>query len=189
MEKDFAEKVISKLKPYFDIYSEVWSRCGKWRIDYILREKQHGVYFGIEFKDMDSKRGEDLGKHILQSMKYSIAEFNTKDGYKTIPIFLCPPISYKFLVMAQFILLHEGREYFADRHDKNHEHHTVNGMLGALNLGEIRTSVQRDKQILYFSFSNKPIWSSEIQWNTESIKGLHVKNYEQLMDKINSFSI
>lgn len=189
MEKEFAKIVVGKLSNYFDIKDEVWSKCGRYRIDFVITEKINGSCFGIEFKDFDRKRGEGIGEHILQSIRYSLSEFKTNEGFKRIPIFICPPISSNYLVLSEIKKMIDGKENHIDRHEKNHEHHTVNGLLGSLNIGEIRTTEKRNKQVLYFAFSNRIIWSNEVKWNSNDIRGLHTTNYELLIKKINSFAI
>lgn len=200
MEKDFAQKVVQKLLQWFDIKPEVWSRCGRYRIDYILsHKKRFNTHFGIEFKDFDHKRGEELGNHILQSMRYSRSEFEVADGiFRRVPVLLCPPISYTYLMcpVPENKKIEREVEYFHDRHPKNASHHSVNGMLGALGVGEVRTMTYWNKQFIYFSFSNHMIWSSIPKWNPRWDKGkdhseiqdVHEKYYPELMKKINLFA-
>lgn len=201
MEKDFAEKVISRLSQWFNVQDEVWSRCRRYRIDYILsHKKRFNTYFGIEFKDFNHKRGEELGNHILQSLKYSRSEFEVDKGmFKRIPIFICPPISYTYLMCpvpeSKKImkgLYRSEHEFFHDRHDKNNKHHTANGMLGALGMGEVRTMTVREKQYIHFSFSNKMIWTNLPAWGyplgTTEIQDIHDKYYPELMKKVNLWS-
>jgi hypothetical protein len=80
-------------------------------------------------------------------------------------------------------------EYFHDRHEKDNPHHTVNGMLGAFGIGEMRTKLGwQNKQYIYFSFSNKPLWEETGKWDETlkkyvGIKGVHLKNYEFQVNK------
>lgn len=204
MEADFSKKVIFKLKEYFDVKAECWSKCGKYRIDFVLTEKSNSFdkrHFGIEFKNFDKKQGHGIGEHILQSIRYSLSEFKVDENvYKRIPIFICPPISYNYLMLP----VHESKkvelsiygrmaEYFHDRHDKNMTHHTVNGLLGSLNIGEVRTMLIRKNQHLYFSFSNQVIWSNFPTWNNgydaTVIQGTDKNKYDLLIKKVQSFSI
>ena len=197
-EKEFSRWVISTLNPYFIGTPEQYSKCGSRRLDFIIQDKNNtDIAFGIEFKKSDHKKGENLGNHILQSMRYSLLDFPVNNIFRRIPILLCPPISYNYLMCPVYESKIELKssyhslmaEYYHDRHEKNHRHHTVNGMIGAMNIGEIRTIVYRGKQHIYFSFSNKVIWTSETEWDTGNTKGLHEKNYTLLINKINKFEI
>ena len=209
-EQDFVDKVLPRLSKYFNIYAEQWSSCGTRRIDAILQLKtDNNVFFGMEFKKIDSKRGQDLGEHILQAMRYSLLKFELANGeVRKIPIFLCPPISFIYLMCPEFKPVsvvphpedcHNG-EYFADRHDRNNAHNSVNGMLGVLNCGELRTTIFERNGIkcqkLRLIFSNKIIWDESNEWcniekafTTGKIKGLHKINYDFLITKINKFEI
>jgi len=69
----------------------------------------------------------------------------------------------------------------------------VNGFLGAFKVGELRKSENQHGKYIYITFSNKPIWSSRNHNNWvdgvnmgKLMKGLHRKNYDFLMKKINS---
>ena len=207
MEKDFAEKVVARLSSWFNVQPEITSRCRRYRIDYILsHKKRFNTYFGIEFKDYNHKRGMNLGEHIDQSMRYARAEFEVDIGmFKRIPIFICPPISYTYLMcpvpeskqlFKSAFPQSSHREYFHDRHPKNCTHHTVNGMLGALGMGEVRTMMVRENQYLYFSFSNKMIWTNIPKWHPRwnpdkdqsEIVDIHEKFYPELMKKVNLWS-
>gem|GEM_PF-1393559 len=198
-EKEFSLIVVNRLSQWFNIREEQWSDCGKFRIDYIIQDKNFtNVYFGLEFKKSDYKRGENIGSHILQSMGYSTKLFPTSNGnYQRMPILVCPPISYNYLQMPEnkskridkHFNLPKDVEYFHDRHDKHCKHHSGNGMLGALNIGEIRTTVQDQIQRIYFVMSNQTLWTSETEWGTNIAKGLHKVNYEKCFVKINKFKI
>jgi hypothetical protein len=185
LEAEFAEKVMSRLRPYFDTRAEQWSRTGADRIDFLLKDKVHGKYFGIEFKPDDYKRGDDLGKHVLQSMRYAAAEWFVGGEWRHLPIMICPPISYTYLMcpnQESKIVMNDpyGKptEFFCDRHPKDHNHHTANGLLGGLGVGEIRTKVYRDKQYMNFVFSNRTLWDERPAYGTNQPIGVNLKNYE-----------
>jgi hypothetical protein len=191
-EEEFSEIVMRRLSIYFDIYPEQWSKDRKSRIDYIIICKETGMPFGFEFKRLNHKRGVNLGEHIIQSMRYVSSEFNVNGKWQRIPVVICPPISYTYLMcpVPESMMIGNSafsqsskREYFHDRHDKNHEHHTVNGMLGALGIGELRTTMDRGKKIFYISFCNKPLWEEKSRWNSPKPKGLHEKNYNFQINK------
>ncbi len=205
MEKDFANKVINKLQKYFFIQEEIYSKCGKYRIDFVLNDRKNDdVFFGVEFKDNDYKRGENIGSHILQSLRYSLSLFEIQTGlFRRIPILICPPISYNYLmcpveeseVELKSKFHNQTVSHFHDRHTRYSDHHTINGLLGVFNLGEIRTTYQKDKQKIRFCFSNKIVWSDKLKWiegvgySDDTITGLDYRYYDLLMKKIEGFSI
>jgi phage anti-repressor protein len=206
MEKDFSHKIMNRLQKYFFVFDEVWSRCGKYRIDFVINDRKNDdVFFGIEFKDFKKNRGEEIGEHILQAIRYSLSEFEISPNvFRRIPIMLCPPISYIKLIspehetriIAKSDKTGQDREYFHDRHTQftSPAHHTVNGMLGVLNIGEVRTLIQRGHKKIYFSFSNKKVWSEESVWEggrllEDSYRGIDFNCYEKLTKYINRFSL
>jgi len=196
-EKIFATTIVERLSKNFTVLEEQWSKCGKNRIDYILIEKVTGLPFGVEFKQNDSKRGEEIGEHILQSMRYASSEFLVNNSWQRIPILLCPPISFNYLQapMMSSVKIDKNingnwdAEYFHDRHDRHAPHHTVNGLLGSLGLGEIRSikredySTKKELQYMRFSFSNKPLWDEAPDYLQKTAKGIHLKNYEFQISK------
>lgn len=171
----FVDKLVLSLQKYFTIEKEVWSDCRKGRIDLVLTTKD-GFKFGVECKRNDNKRGEEIGEFIKQALRYKEYLFN---GVK-IPIFIAPPISYNYFIMNQYCKKIESDLWHKDRHDENHDHHTVNGFLGALGIGEIR----KNSNYFYLSFSNKIIWSSQKGYKTGIEKGTHLENYSKLMAKL-----
>jgi hypothetical protein len=188
-ENQFSEFVVNRLAAYFTAEAEVWSECGKNRIDYVVTHKTTGLHFGLEFKRFDRKRGEEIGEFILQAQRYSKSKFKTKDGFKQMPILICPPLSYNYLICRDgepVIAKNEfgkDMEHFKDRHQKHHDHHTVNGILGAFGVGEVRTETQDRTQYLKFIMSNRLLWSEAKIRNTYGLytDGLHMKNYEKAL--------
>lgn len=177
-EEQFVIRVINVLQKYFKIEREVWSDCRGGRIDLILTTKE-GYRFGLECKRYDKKKGEQIGEYVKQAIRYSNYTFS---GVK-IPIFIAPPLSYKYFIMNEDVIIDENKiSWHKDRHNETHEHHSFNGFLGAFNVGELRTF---EKGIFYFSFSNKIIWNSALQYKTNNPKGTHEVNYQLLIKKIN----
>lgn len=111
-------------------------------------------------------------------------EFPINDYYKRIPIFIAPPISYDVLICPEEKIVVGKKEYFRDRHPKDCSHHTMNGILGSLGIGELR---KRNKKHFYFSFSNKVIWTNDYDFYSKLVHGLHEKNYNDLILKINQW--
>ena len=111
--------------------------------------------------------------------------------FKRIPIFICPPLSYKYFILNQEQQEIENKIWHLDRHSEYHEHHTMNGFIGAFNVGELRKGFDKEKYY-FLSFSNKPVWSSKIaniynsnnEWVGKQMKGIHEKFYIELMKKI-----
>lgn len=175
------QKVIPTFSRYFKTQREVWSKCKNGRID-VLLTLNDSVHFGIECKKPDSKRGERIGEYVKQAIRYSEYEFNVGNGiYKKIPIFICPALSYKYFLMNQETTVVNGKKFHKDRHDEFDSHHSFNGFLGSLNVGEVRNS-HSGKFIL--SFSNKIIFQNHSKWNSGECIGLHEKNYNLLLKKL-----
>lgn len=191
-ESEFAEKVCRHLAPHMYLTPEVWSDCGKGRIDYIAECKLTAHRLGIEFKRDDDKTGEGIGKFIRQAIRYSQYNFNGSP----IPIFIAPPLSGMYLALVDKRETINGKEYILDRHPLSHAHHTVNGLLGDFNVGEIRSQPgPKDKKYAIFSFSNRIIYSLRPVWDvvhaeySEDIAGLHQENYTRLMRNIRDWRI
>lgn len=179
-EEQFVLKLIKTFQKYFKVEREVWSDCRNGRIDIILTTKEN-YRFGVECKRYDKKRGEKMGEFLKQAIRYSNYTFS---GNK-IPIFIAPPLSYKYFIMNEIEEIKEdGNMWHMDRHNENHEHHSFNGFLGAFNIGEIR-SVKNDRPYFYFSTSNKIIWQSKKKWKENEEIGTHEVNYNNLIKKIN----
>lgn len=185
-EEEVSIKIVRVLEKYFYIYPEEKSKCRNGRIDFILVCKKSNVVFGLEIKKIDYKRGEDLGKLIKQVIGYVKMEFKVDNFYRKIPIFIAPPISYDLLMCPGKMLVIDDIEYFSDRHSKTDTHHTVNGMLGVFNIGEIRKSSTFKENYFHFVSSNKIIWTSKMEYGKNYSIGLHKINYDHLMQKINS---
>ena len=192
-EKQFVDRLIPFLSKHFDVQTEVYSKCGRGRIDLLIKAKGHeNIYFGCECKIPDSKRGEEMGEYFKQAIRYTGYEFEVEFGvFKKIPIFICPPLSYKYFLLNEEAKEIDKKIWHLDRHSEFHEHHTMNGFMGAFNVGELRKGFDKE-QYFFISFSNKPIWSSRIaniydsnnQWVGKQMKGLHEKFYSELMKKL-----
>lgn len=186
-EYDFVQKIIPTFSIYFNVTQEVWSKCKTGRIDLLLQSKtEPNVFFGIECKLPDSKRGEKIGEFVKQAIRYSNLEFDLGNGrYLKIPILICPPLSYKYFLLNEEEAEVNDNNYLwhRDRHNKDHEHHTFNGFLGAFNVGEVRS---RSNNSWYFVMSNKLLFDSDKKYfQMKEDKGLHLANYELTIKKIN----
>lgn len=180
-EKQFIDSILPTFGKHFKVETEVWSKCKNGRID-ILLTLNDDVYFGIECKAPNEKRGEKIGEFIKQAIRYSKYEFNIGNGiYKKIPILITPALSYNYLIMRTETITNNGYEYHRDRHQQYDSHHTLNGILGSFGIGEIRKS-HSGKYI--FSVSNKTIFSTHTKWNSSEINGLHQENYNKLLKKL-----
>jgi len=193
-EQDLVNGLINHLKRYFYYELEVWSKDEKRRIDIVITDKKNkDVSFGIECKSIDKKKGDDIGKHILQALRYNFKEFLVNGTYKRIPIFIAPPISYNFLICPDLKEIINNIEYFSDRHDKNNKHHTINGLLGAMCLGEIRTIETNRGKNTIITFSNNIIWTNKQKWvdgkYVNDYIGTDLIKYNKLIDKIKNFNI
>jgi hypothetical protein len=183
-EKEIEQKIINALRPFFHIKQEVWSLDHKSRIDFIITCKRSNAIFGLEIKKFEEKKGDEIGKIVEQCFRYTNCKFDINGEFKKVPIFLAPPLSYLFFICPKEMQIINGFEYFKDRHDKNHEHHSINGFLGNFDVGEMRTFMINEKQYFRFMMSNKIIWSNHPKWGSGDIFGLHEVNYNFLINKI-----
>lgn len=187
-ETKFVDDCVIHFSKHFKCQREVWSKCKQGRIDIVL-ETSCGKFFGIEAKVPERKRGEEIGNYIQQAMRYSTYEFEVKPNqFQRIPIFICPPISYKYFIMNNEEQIIDGIKWHRDRHNENFEHHSFNGFLGTFNVGEVRKVQQGAFALIH---SNKTIFSTKIEPIYDGrnligrkIQGLHEKNYELLIQKI-----
>ena len=180
-EQDFVNKLIPTFSKHFKVTQEVWSKCKNGRIDLLLTLND-SIYFGIECKSPNEKRGEKIGEYIKQAVRYSNYEFNVGGGiYKKIPVLICPALSYNYLLMNEDVIQIGDKKYHKDRHEEYNSHHTVNGILGAFCIGEVRQS--HSKKYI-FSVSNKTIFTTHVKWNSKEIIGLHEENYSKLLKKL-----
>lgn len=179
-EKEFVEVVAYTFSKHFKVNLEVWSKCKNGRID-ILLNYQDKYYFGVECKQPNRKRGEEIGEYVKQAIRYTSYEFEVEKGiFKKIPIFICPALSYHYFVLNNETLEIDGVKFHKDRHDENFSHHSFNGFLGVFGVGEVRKS----KHGYYFSVSNSIIWKSNKQWDNNEIEGINEVNYNKLAKKL-----
>ena len=97
-EKELSEKIVLALKKFFLVDTEVWSKDGKSRIDFVLICKKSGAILGLEIKKVERKKGDEIGKIIEQCYRYVRSEFLIKETAQKIPIFLAPPLSYNHFI-------------------------------------------------------------------------------------------
>lgn len=186
VEDHILDKTLPHFAKYFNIRREVWSVDGKSRIDVVLIHKTTPeLIIGVEAKKADYKRGDNIGEHILQAFRYTLSDFLLDGNRQKIPVALLPPLSYNYLIMKDAVIVENGVEYFADRHDLTSEHHTVNGMLGAFGIGEVR---RRNEPVANFHrtqlgiyFQNREIWQDRRGRKTDYV---HMINYSRAIKKI-----
>lgn len=186
-EKYFVSKCLEIFSKYFICQTEVYSKCQKGRID-ILLSTTEGERFGIEAKLPDRKTGAEIADYVKQAIRYTRYEFEVERGvYERIPIFICPSISYRYFLMNEKTKVIDGEYWHKDRHEEYNEHHSFNGFIGGLGVGEVRSVSKED---FIFSTNNKIIFDSRVKWiyenNTrvgKAVRGVHKKNYEYLLKK------
>jgi hypothetical protein len=192
-EQQFVDKIVLEFERHFVVKRECWSKCKTKRIDLILQVPETDIFFGIEAKRPDKKRGEKIAKYIIQASQYTKLEFDVlKNGskYLKVPVFICPALSYNYFILAEHKseidvksnLYKHYRDnshllWFQDRHLMHDKHHTFNGLLGGFGIGEVRRNFDKS---FYFSLSNKVIFTTEKDWHTQKNKGLHTENYNKL---------
>lgn len=192
-EKIFVDKLSKLFEKNFIVRRECKSKCGTSRIDLVLQIRNTEVFFGVECKIPNKKRGEEIGRYIKQAERYTNMEFDVLKNkmFRKIPIFICPPLSYEYFLMNEFsenldlksnLFQHQKNDnsfslWHQDRHTKYNKHHSFNGLLGAFNIGEVRKLFNN---CYHFSLSNKVIYTSEKNYHSGELKGLHVENYKKL---------
>lgn len=183
-EQEFVDVVAYTFSKHFKVNLEVWSKCKNGRIDILLNYKDK-YYFGVECKQPNSKRGEEIGEYVKQAIRYTKYEFEIEKGiFKRVPIFICPALSYHYFILNDLTVEIEGKKFHKDRHDENFSHHSFNGFLGVFGVGEVRKS----RNGYYFSVSNSTIWKSDSLWidgkKTEQETGIIEVNYVKLEKKL-----
>ena len=196
-EKEFVDQLCKSFSKHFKVKTEVFSECKKGRID-ILLTLPNNVHFGLECKKPDSKRGEEIGRYVKQAIRYTDYKFEVSNGvFKRIPIFICPPLSYKYFLMNErsndFFnhnnVLFDGKpftKWHQDRHEEHYKHHSFNGFISVFGIGEVRKNIDGT---FFFSVSNKTIFCARKKWNSNDINGLHSENYTKLLKKLSTLKI
>ncbi len=196
-EAEFVEKLTRFLSKYFTVKPERWSQCGNGRIDLILKHSWQ-IYFGVEVKRDDKKKGEEMGEFIKQAIRYTKYKFEVEDGiFKQIPILICPPLSYRYFILNEFSKAfpsysgyNNGNElWHQDRHPENCKHHSFNGFLGAFGIGELRSFISKYETSYFISHSNKVIWTNAAKWfdgkrSKTEIQGMDIEKYSQWNKKL-----
>lgn len=182
-EDELVDSFVKHFSKWFDIEREVRDDNKIGRIDILMQCKVSEVIFGVECKNPDLRKGTDVAEVIMQAVQYSRLSFHGK----RIPVFLVPSISHNQLACAKERKVIEGKEWILDKHDQNHRHHTVNGLLGKFNIGEIRRIGLNGGAFYDFTFSNQVIYTTKKVWNTDDIEGLQKENYTTLIRKINQW--
>ena len=178
-EENFVNQLHLKFANFFEVQREVWSECGTRRIDMLL-SIQGKYHFGIECKAPDKKRGEQIGRYIQQAHSYTHLKWKYRNDISVqVPIFICPALSYKYFILNEHEVVIDGKKYHQDRHSQLHSHHTINGMLGVWNVGEVR------KTELGFQFvmCNKPFYEHK-SYNNTFISRVHEINYNTYIERI-----
>jgi hypothetical protein len=87
-------EILGAIKDKWEIQEEVEGTCfngRRKRIDAIIRSKENGIAFGVEFKREDLEGFGNFSSWLKQSIGYSLTDF---PGYGRIPILVCPGINY-----------------------------------------------------------------------------------------------
>lgn len=177
-EEQYRQKIDIHLQKYFNLDREVWSACGKYRIDYILQCKKSFKLLGLEVKSQERMRGNDFGKYLNQARNYTKYKWNSKFGVSKVLIFITPAISNSFINVKSKAILN-GAEIYYSQHESYHSHSNVNGLIGQIcNIGEIRKFQHYTGD--YFSF----IYRNKVIWNSSDRDKLHEVNYNFYNDKL-----
>ena len=79
-EQEFVDVVAYTFSKHFKVNLEVWSKCKNARIDILLNYKDT-YYFGVECKQPNSKRGEEIGDYVKQAIRYTKYEFEIEKAF------------------------------------------------------------------------------------------------------------
>lgn len=171
-ESDYVSKLIPTFRIHFEVRPEVWSKDKKSRIDLVLQSKDYpDIYFGIECKIPDKKKGEKIGEYIKQAIRYSQTEFEVRPNYfKRIPILITPALSVNYFIISEQSQIIDNEIWYKDRHNANHDHHTFNGLLGSFGIGEVR-KFDKGTKFYRFVFSNWTLFDSRY--------GININNYNR----------
>jgi hypothetical protein len=153
------DRLVNYFGKWFDVYFQVRSLCGRYRIDLIMyhhsdRSRQYPI--GIEIKKGDIKRGADIGKWCLQAKSYANALF---DGRKAT-VFTAPQISGWYLEEGKFVSKHDVEEK-----GSHPEQNNVNSFLyKSFGIGEMqkyKTTWPTTKDQFRLVINTLRVWTSE----------------------------
>lgn len=167
-EKELHVKMISFLKRYFYVYSEVYSEDKTSRIDLIIlhhsdKEKKYPI--GIEIKVKAKKRGKNLAEWVKQAARYSEKTFK---GFGECLIITCPQISGNYL--KEGVEMHQHEDENGCSPDNN-----VSTFLGQFKIGEFQKYKDFIGKIKY-----RIVYKGSIIWDMrDNILRFH--NYERLL--------
>jgi hypothetical protein len=177
-EEQYRQKIDPWLEKYFNLDREVWSVCGKYRLDYILQCKLSKALLGLEVKSQERMRGNDFGKYLNQARNYTDYKWSSKFGVTKALIFITPAISNHYINITKMEYLN-GKEIYYSQHESHHSHSNVNGLIGQIcNIGEIRSFNHCLPNYFSFIYRNKVIWTSSHR------DKIHQVNYDFYNDKL-----
>jgi hypothetical protein len=93
-EYKLVSEILGAIRDKWDIYEEVEGTCfngRRKRIDAIIKSKETGIAFGVEFKRKDLDGFSNFSSWLKQSIGYSLTDF---PGFGRIPILVCPGMEY-----------------------------------------------------------------------------------------------
>jgi hypothetical protein len=178
----FVTKLIQQFRSDFDVFTEVKSKCRTSRIDLVLLY-QKKFLFGIECKIPDKKKGNEIFQYVNQAKRYTEMKWELNNQFFTMPILLCPPLSYNYFIMNECEQQIDNELWHKDRHNKKHDHHSFNGFLGGFNIGEVR-KINAGYQ---FAMNNKPLFKKIQYANGNGWVGVYEDNYASHMAKIKEY--
>lgn len=158
-EADLQDRLIQFFGKWFDVYFEVTSLCGKFRIDLLMyhnSDTQRNYPIGIEIKKNSIKRGTDIGKWCQQAGNYTKVLFDEK--YATV--FTAPQISGSYLEEGKLMAKHD-----VYAHGYLGAHHNINSFLyksfGIGELQKFKSVWPRPAERARLVINCKEIWSSQ----------------------------
>lgn len=152
-------KLVNWFGRWFDVYFEVRSLCGKYRIDLLLyhnSDTERKYPIGIELKKNEVKRGSDIGKWCEQAHNYTKAIFDERICH----IFVAPQISSLYLDEGKLVSKHDVMRQGAEGCQ-----HNINSFLyrsfGFGELQKFNSIWPVKKQQMRLVINTFQIWSSD----------------------------
>ena len=150
-EKKIQKNMVRYFSEFFNVRSEVKSKCRNGRIDLIMTHKKDNQYnFGIEIKISGQKKGKDLGHWFKQAVRYQDYDWGCK-----LIMFVFPQISYLYLQEGELVSKHH-----VFRHDYMGAHNNVSTFLGANGIGELQVYDYKGSKYYRLVYRGKIFWDS-----------------------------
>lgn len=158
-EAELQGKLVTWFGRWFDVFFEVRSQCGKFRIDLLMyhqSDTERKYPIGIEIKKVEIKRGTDIGKWCEQASNYTRAVFDDRKCH----IFTAPQISGWYIDEGSKMAKHP-----VEREGMAGCHNNVNSFLyRSFGFGELQKFIShwpKKKDHFRLVINTLQVWSSK----------------------------